>query len=77
MSSASEEVPTELKKLFWKIVILLNIGLLTASLGVMFLYFKGNVPLFVGLSIVGYAALARGIYLYRKKAPSRKTGKNP
>ncbi|MFB6283044.1 MAG: hypothetical protein ABEK59_03800 [Halobacteria archaeon] len=64
-----EDIPPELEKSFWQIVMLLNVALLTLSAGVMMLYFTGDIPISAGLLLVGYIALARAILRYKKDAP--------
>lgn len=59
-----ENTPKELLSAFWKLVMLFNVGLLSASLGVLFVVFEGRLRLGGGLLAVGLLALARGLYSY-------------
>lgn len=61
-----EDTPKELLKAFWTLVVLFNVALLAASLGLMVLWFQGRLYLGGGLLAVGTAALARGLYGYRR-----------
>lgn len=59
-----EDTPKELLSAFWKLVVLFNVGIITASLGALFLLFEGRLRLGGGLLAVGLLALARGLYSY-------------
>lgn len=61
-----ENAPKELLKAFWALVVLFNVALLAISLGLMVLWFQGRLYLGGGLLAVGAAALARGLYGYRR-----------
>ncbi|MEM4781039.1 MAG: hypothetical protein QXG03_05710 [Halalkalicoccus sp.] len=61
-----EDAPKELLGAFWKLVLLLNVGLLAASLGALLLIFEGRLRLGGGLLAAGLLALARGLYTYWK-----------
>lgn len=59
-----EDTPTELLSAFWKLVVLFNVGILAASLGVLFLVFEGEFYVGGGLLAVGLLALVWGAYRY-------------
>lgn len=50
---------------FWTLVVVLNVGLLLVSVGVMFVVFQRNVRLGGQLTIGGLVVLAYGVYRYR------------
>lgn len=56
------EAPEELQKMFWSVVVLLNLAILAASLGVMYVVFRGRFQLGGGLVLVG---LLGGLHAYR------------
>jgi hypothetical protein len=65
------DVSPELFRTFWLLVVLLNIGLFAASLGVMLLYFRGQVQFGGGLFVVGVAALTYSYGRYRRYLDGR------
>jgi len=50
---------------FWTLVVVFNVGLAVASLGVMFVIFRGNLQLGGQLTAAGCIVLAYGFYRYR------------
>lgn len=54
------------KRQFFKLVILLNLGLLGAALGAMFLYFRGDVVIGAVFGVPGVAVLAYALVDYRR-----------
>ena len=61
-----EGTPPALLKSFWSLVLLFNVGLLAASLGMLLIGFRGNWQLGGALFLVGVLALARGVFSYRR-----------
>lgn len=59
-----EDVPEELLRAFWTLVVLFNVGLLATSLGVLVVVFQGRLYLGGGLLVAGLLALTRGSYRY-------------
>ena len=62
---SSEDVPTELARTFWVIVLVINAGLLALSIGVMFLIFRGDVSTAGPLLLGGALLLALAYRRYR------------
>ncbi|GAA0660366.1 hypothetical protein ACFQDG_15720 [Natronoarchaeum mannanilyticum] len=58
----ASEASEELQKMFWSVVVLLNLAILAASLGVMYIIFRGRLQLGGGLILVG---LLGGLHAYR------------
>lgn len=56
------EASEELQKMFWSVVVLLNLAILAASLGVLYVIFRGRLQLGGGLVLVG---LLGGLHAYR------------
>jgi hypothetical protein len=63
--TASNDVPSELKKQFWKLVLLFNVALFGMSLGVMLVGFEGRWRLGGAFFLVGAVAFARGWLGYK------------
>lgn len=61
---ADVEVPADLRFTFWRVVILVNVGLLGVSLGAMFVYFEGDWRLGGGALAVGALTLGYAYVLY-------------
>lgn len=59
---SDSEVPDDVRKSFWAMVVLLKIALLALSLGAMFAYFRGEFELAAGLGLLGSVAAVR-LYL--------------
>ncbi|GAA0309043.1 DUF7322 domain-containing protein [Halarchaeum salinum] len=55
-----------LQRQFVYLVVVFNLAVLAAALGLMFLYFRGRLVLGGGLAIVGIAGLAYGFATYRR-----------
>lgn len=60
------DVPPELARTFWSVVISANVGLFAASLGLMFIYFRGQWRLGGGLFVLGIGTLVYGYFKYRR-----------
>jgi len=58
----ASEASEELQKMFWSVVVLLNIAILAASLGVMYVVFRGRLQFGGGLVLIG---LLGGLHAYR------------
>jgi len=63
--SAGASVDSELAKQFWTLVLIFNVALFAASLGLMLIGFEGRWTVGGGLIAVGLFAFARGWYRYR------------
>lgn len=59
---ADSDVPNDVQKSFWAMVVLLKIGLLALSLGTMLAYFRGQFAIAAGLGFLGVFAAVR-LYL--------------
>lgn len=66
-----ENLSGEVPRVFWASVILVNVALLTLSLGPMLIVFRGQWILGLSLVAVGVVALARTYQLYRKFEATR------
>ncbi|WP_435097096.1 DUF7322 domain-containing protein [Halarchaeum sp. P4] len=60
----SVEIDSDVQRKFWYLVVVFNLAVLAASLGLLFLYFRGQLLLGGGLAAVGFAGLAYGFYTY-------------
>lgn len=60
------EVDTDLKVAFWSTVLVFNVALLALSLGLMLVYFRGQLRLGGGLFALGVFSAAHGYLKYRK-----------
>ncbi|GGM71853.1 hypothetical protein J2752_002296 [Halarchaeum rubridurum] len=70
-AEADEESPDvdlsdPLQRQFVYLVVVFNLAILAAALGLMFLYFRGRLLLGGGLAAVGFAGLAYGFVTYRR-----------
>lgn len=65
---STDGVSDSLRKAFWRIVLHLNVGPVSVSLGVMIWYFRslGEAAPFL---VVGVFSLARATVLYRRNVP--------
>ncbi|GAD51354.1 hypothetical protein MBEHAL_0114 [Halarchaeum acidiphilum MH1-52-1] len=63
--SADVDLSDPLQRQFVYLVVVFNLAVLAAALGLLFLYFRGRLVLGGGLAIVGFAGLAYGLYTYR------------
>ena len=63
--TSQNDVDPELKKQFWKLVLLFNVALFGMSLGVMLVGFEGRWTLGGAIFLVGAVAFARGSLGYR------------
>jgi hypothetical protein len=63
--SAGASVDSELAKQFWSLVLLFNVALFAASLGLMLVGFERRWTVGGGLLAVGIVAFVRGWYRYR------------
>ena len=66
VSTPASEVPKEVARPFWTIVLVLNVAILFVSLGPMLWYFRGDVE--IGLSLIagGLALFAMAYRRYRR-----------
>ena len=65
-----------LARTFWRLVLVLNAGLLAAAIGLMLVGFRGEVSLGGGLTLVGLATLAYGVYGYRRVRSGERVASN-
>lgn len=65
-SSLTAEGAGRIARLFWRLVVVLDVGLLAVSVGLMFVYFEGNWLRGLALSGFGVAVLAYGAVRYRR-----------
>ncbi len=59
------DVPPELRRTFWLLVLMANVGLFALSLGVLFVVFREQLRFGGSLIVVGMAALLIGYLRYR------------
>jgi hypothetical protein len=64
--SLTGDVDPEVARTFWRLVVVLDVGLLAVALGPMFVYFEGNWELGLSLAGFGVAVLAYGVVQYRQ-----------
>lgn len=62
---AENDVSSELRRAFWLIVVMANVGLLALSVGVMFVVFRGQLRFGGSLAAMGVLALVVGYRRYR------------
>lgn len=60
------EVPTEIRARFWKLVALLNVAILVFALGVLLLVFRGDLYVGGGSAVVGALMLGYCAIDYRR-----------
>lgn len=60
------EASEDLQKMFWSVVVLLNLAILAASLGAMYIVFRGRLQLGGGLLAVGIVGIAHAYRIYRR-----------
>lgn len=60
------DVPQDLFVTFWGLVVTLNLALFATSLGLMLVYFRGQLRLGGGLFALGVLAFAYAYYKYRR-----------
>lgn len=65
MGLANADVDAELKKQFWSLVLIFNVALFAASLGLMLVGFEGRWRVGGALFAVGAFAFLRGWYRYK------------
>jgi hypothetical protein len=58
------DVPPEVARMFWRVVIAANIGVLAMSLGLMVIYFRGQWRLGGSAIALGLGTLAYGYLIY-------------
>ena len=63
--TANRDVPSELKKQFWSLVLTFNVALFATSLGLMLVGFEGRWQVGGALFAVGVLAFLRGWYRYK------------
>lgn len=64
--TSAVEVSTEVATAFWSVVVLVNVGLFGASLGLMLVYFRNDLELGGGLLLLGAFALVHAYRRYRQ-----------
>ena len=62
----ASEASEELQSMFWSVVVLLNLAILAASLGVMYVVFRGRLQFGGGLVLVGVLGGAHAYRIYRR-----------
>ena len=62
----SVDLSSPVQRKFWFLVVVFNLAVLAAALGLLFLYFRGMFVLGGGLAVVGFAGLAYGFATYRR-----------
>lgn len=62
--TSDADVPPELARAFWSVVIAVNVGLLAVSLGAMFIYFRGQWQLGGSAVVLGIGTLLYGYFKY-------------
>jgi hypothetical protein len=60
------DVDPELRRTFWRLVVVFDVALLALSLGPMFVYFRGDWATGGPLLALGAAAFAYGVVVYRR-----------
>lgn len=60
------DVPPEVARTFWRVVIVIDIGVLAVSLGLMAIYFWRAWKLGGSAVVLGVVALAHGFLIYRR-----------
>lgn len=63
---SESEVDPDLRWRFWALVVLFNVALLAAALGLLFALFEGDLALGGQLFVAGAVVFAFGLYRYRK-----------
>ncbi|KTG21921.1 DUF7322 domain-containing protein [Haloferax profundi] len=66
VSGFAADVDPEVSRLFWASVVLANIGLAGLALGPMLVYFRGQVLIGGGVTLLGIGALVRVYYMYKE-----------
>ncbi|KAB1192097.1 hypothetical protein GJR96_01035 [Haloferax sp. MBLA0076] len=66
VSGFSADVDPEVSRIFWASVVLANIGLAGLALGPMLVYFRGQVLIGGGVTLLGIGALVRVYYMYQE-----------
>lgn len=66
LSEKAGEADPEVRGLFWWLVVVFNVALLSFSLGLMFVGFRENVTLGVQLTLVGLVLGGYGYLRYRR-----------
>lgn len=64
--SPDVDLSDPLQRQFVYLVVVFNLAVLAAALGLLFLYFRGRLLLGGGLAVVGFAGLAYGLITYRR-----------
>ena len=64
--SLTDGADPEVARTFWRLVLVLDVGLLAVALGPMFVYFERNWELGLSLFGFGVAVLAYGVVQYRR-----------
>lgn len=62
---SDNDVPPELRRTFWLIVLMVNVGLLALSVGAMFVVFRGQLRFGGSLVVLGVFALLVAYIRYR------------
>ncbi|MFC7155238.1 hypothetical protein ACFQPA_07185 [Halomarina halobia] len=62
---ADADIPEDVFRAFWAVVVMANIGLFAASLGLMFIVFRGQLRLGGTVFAIGALALLFGYRYYR------------
>ena len=66
VSTPASEVPKEVARPFWTIVLVLNVAIFFVSLGPMLLYFRGDVEIGLSLIAAGLVLFAMAYRRYRR-----------
>nr|WP_245333026.1 hypothetical protein [Halarchaeum solikamskense] len=64
--SPDVDLSDPLQRQFVYLVVVFNLAVLAAALGLLFVYFRGRLLLGGGLAVVGFAGLAYGFVTYRR-----------
>ncbi|WP_436906677.1 DUF7322 domain-containing protein [Halosimplex marinum] len=71
------DVDPELRRTFWRLVVVFDVALLALSLGPMFVYFRGDWATGGPLFALGAVAFAYGVLTYRRYRADNPTESEP
>jgi len=63
---SANDVPEDLAKAFWRLVVIFNISLLALGVGPMLIFFEGNWEDGLGLLAIGVLTFGYGYYRYKR-----------